>query len=102
MRRVSLVSAVLLALALASPAWATAPPFKPINVFLSPHSEPGKAHTHSCAKGGPQKQVKLPGARAIGDLAHKAVVACEQPPRSQPFLSGLKHTEAVALLALVG
>jgi hypothetical protein len=101
MKRVLLVSTALV-LSVASPAWAKAPPSNPVKIFLSLPTAQGKARTHSCAKGGPQKQVKLPGSRALGDLAHKAVVACEQPPRSQPFLSGLKHTEAAALLALVG
>ena len=85
----------------ASPAWAKAPPSNPVFVFVGLQTKKEKPDTHSCAKGGPQKQVKLPGSRAFADLMHKAVVACEQPPRSQPLLHGLKHAESV-LVALVG
>jgi hypothetical protein len=98
MRRIAL--AAMLLLAFASPAWGKAPPVK--SIFLKVDTPQSKARTHSCAKGGPQKQVKLPGSRALGDLAHKAVVACEQPPRSQPFVTSLKRAEIAALFAVVG
>jgi len=105
MRRVLLLATALLML-VASPAWgAKGPPVYQFKIFLRLSAgvqAQGKTHTHSCAKGGSQKHVKLPGSRALVDLAHKAVVACEQPPRSQPFLTGLKGTEAAALFALVG
>jgi len=106
MRHVLLLATALLLL-VASPAWGAKgpPPVYQFKIFLrlpAGVQAQGKAHTHSCAKGGSQKHVKLPGSRALVDLAHKAVVACEQPPRSQPFLTGLKGTEAAALFALVG
>ena len=103
MRRVLLLATAILLLA-ASPAWgATGPPAYPFKILVRlPGAQANKTHMHSCAKGGPQKHVKLPGSGAFVDLAHKAVVACEQPPRSQPFLTGLKGTEAAALLALFG
>jgi hypothetical protein len=98
MRRVLLVPALFLALA--TPAMAAeSPPVK--SIFLKLDAPQSKTRTHSCAKGSAHKQVKLPGTRATGDLAHKAVVACEQPPRSQLLLTKLKHAES-ALLALVG
>ena len=99
MRRLVLVAA-LLALVGAPPAMAQEPPAKAI--FLKLDTPQGKTRTHSCAKGGSQKKVKLPGSRAFGDLAHKAVVACEQPPRSKPLLTGIKPEQIAALFALVG
>lgn len=56
----------------------------------------------SCAKGAKRSKVGLAGSTAMGNLARKAVVACEQPPRSQPIsLGALKHAEAI-LNALIG
>jgi hypothetical protein len=98
-RRFLLATALLLALAPSALA-VPAPPAK--SPFIRLDAPQGKTQTHSCAKGGSQKQVKLPGFRATGDLAHKAVVACEQPPRSQPFSTILERAETAALLALVG
>jgi hypothetical protein len=61
-----------------------------------------KDQARSCAKGAKRSKVGLAGSTATGNLARKAVVACEQPPRSQPTsLASLKHAEAV-LLALIG
>jgi hypothetical protein len=99
MRRLVLVAAVL-ALVGAAPAMATEPPVK--SIFLKLDAPQSKTRTHSCAKSGPQKKVRLPGPRAVGDLAHKAVVACEQPPRSQPLVTGLEPAQIAALFALVG
>jgi hypothetical protein len=99
MRRLVLVAA-LLALVGAAPAMAKEPPAKAI--FLKLDTPQSNARTHSCAKSGKQRQVKLPGSRAFGDLAHKAVVACEQPPRSQPLVTGLEPAQIAALFALVG
>ena len=99
MRQLLLVLTLVLVL-VPTAAAATKPPIT--SIFLRFDTQQAKPRTHSCAKGGPQKQVKLPGSRATGDLAHKAVVACEQPPRSQPFVTSLKHAETAALLALVG
>ena len=96
MRRVSLAAALFLALA--APALAQGPPVT--SIFLKLDTPKGKARTHSCAKGGSQKQVRLPGSRATGDLAHKAVVACEQPPRVR--LPGLMNSEFAILNALLG
>jgi hypothetical protein len=63
----------------------------------------GKDRTRSCAKGAARSKVRLAGSKTTSDLARKAVVACEQPPRSQvlPLLGGLKHAQAV-LNALIG
>jgi hypothetical protein len=58
--------------------------------------------SRSCAKGAKRSKVALAGSTATGNLARKAVVACEQPPRAQPIpLSTLQHAEAV-LRALIG
>jgi hypothetical protein len=96
MRRALLAAALFLALA--APALAQSPPVA--SIFLKLDSPKGKARTHSCAKGGSQKQVRLPGFRATGDLARKAVVACEQPPRVK--LPGLTDSEFAILTALLG
>lgn len=96
MRRALLAAALFLALA--APALAQSPPVA--SIFLKLDSPKGKARTHSCAKGGSQKQVRLPGFRATGDLARKAVVACEQPPRVR--LPGLRDSEFAILTALLG
>jgi hypothetical protein len=98
-KRLLLVPALVLASAPAALALPTPPR---TTVILRWETQQGKAHTASCAADGSQKHVKLPGFRAVGDLAHKAVVACEQPPRSQPFIPSLKHAERAALLLLAG
>jgi hypothetical protein len=98
-KRLLLVPALLLASAPAALAVPTPPS---TTVVLRLETPQGKTHTASCAAAGSQKRVKLPGFRAVGDLAHKAVVACEQPPRSQPFVLSLKHAEKAALLILAG
>jgi hypothetical protein len=98
MKRLLLVPALLLALAPSALAF-PAPPGKSLLVRIE--TPQGKTHTASCATDGSQRRIKLPGFRAVGDLAHKAVVACEQPPRSQPFLD-LGHAEKAALLLLAG
>jgi hypothetical protein len=99
MRRLVLAAAVL-ALVAAAPAVAKEPPAK--SIFLKLETPQSKARTHSCAKEGSQKKVKLPGSPAFRDQAHKAVVACEQPPRSQPLVTGLEPAQIAALFALVG
>jgi hypothetical protein len=57
----------------------------------------------SCAKGAARSKIRLAGSRATSNMARKAVVACEQPPRSQllPLIGGLKHAQA-ALNVLIG
>ena len=63
-----------------------------------------KDRSRSCAKGAPRsKKVRLAGSKATSNMARKAVVACEQPPRSQllPLIGGLKHAQA-ALNVLIG
>jgi len=58
--------------------------------------------SRSCAKGAKRSKVGLAGSTATGNLARKAVVACEQPPRSQPIsIASLTHAEAI-VRALVG
>jgi hypothetical protein len=42
---------------------------------------------HSCAVGDRRSRVRLPGPKPVGDMARKAVVACEQPPRSRVSIS---------------
>jgi hypothetical protein len=99
----------VLALGLAPGALAKAPP-KPaqetpsltaLRVFF--HVEPAQRRdrSHSCAKGATQSKARIARSSATGDLARKAVVACEQPPRSQLVLPGLQHAAAV-VRALVG
>jgi hypothetical protein len=74
----------LLALALVPAAAATPPPH--FRVFF-PHQvlKPAKASSrhHSCTAAKPRSSVRLPGPKRVADLERKAIVACEQPPRSE-------------------
>jgi hypothetical protein len=56
----------------------------------------------SCAKGPPRSLVRTRLGGTTGDLARKAVVACEQPPRSEPKLPLQGANAATALQQLAG
>jgi hypothetical protein len=56
----------------------------------------------SCAQGPPRSLVRTRLGGATGDLARKAVVACEQPPRSSPNLPLQETRAAAALQQLAG
>jgi hypothetical protein len=76
--------ACLVALVVVPAAVATPPPhFRvifPRQVIQVPQQT---ARQHSCTAGTPSSRVRLPGPKPIADVARKAVVACEQPPRAK-------------------
>jgi hypothetical protein len=104
-------AAVALALSLAPAALAQAPakpaPGTPslaeVQAIFHLGAAQPRDRARSCAKGAKRSKVGLfAGSTATGNLARKAVVACEQPPRSEPIsLASLKHAAAV-IRALVG
>jgi len=103
-------AALVLALGVAPAALAKGPPKRSSRVVIVTRvhlifrlgAPQAKDRSHSCAKGARRSKAHPPGSAATWNLARKAVVACEQPPRSKPItLGGAKHAEAV-LGALVG
>jgi hypothetical protein len=57
------------------------------------------ARTHTCQAGNTREKAKAHSA-IVGSARKTAVVACEQPPRSELLGSGLKQAAANALAAL--
>jgi hypothetical protein len=57
------------------------------------------ARTHTCQAGDTKEKAKAHSA-IVGSARKTAVVACEQPPRSELLGSGLKQAAANALAAL--
>ena len=57
------------------------------------------ARTHTCQAGDTREKAKAHSA-IVGSARKTAVVACEQPPRSELLGSGLKQAAANALAAL--
>ena len=62
-------------------------------------SAKSSAKTHTCQAGDTKEKVKSHSA-VIGSARKTAVVACEQPPRSELLGPGLKQAAANALAAL--
>ena len=78
MRRI----ACLLALTVVPTAAASSPPPHFRVFFPRQVIQPQQARHHSCTAGTPNSRVRLPGSKPVADVARKAVVACEQPPRA--------------------
>jgi hypothetical protein len=57
------------------------------------------AKTHTCQAGDTKQKAKA-GTTIVGGAKKTAVVACEQPPRSELLGAGLKQAAANALAAL--
>ena len=101
-KRATTIAVALIALVVVPSAWAISPPRKAfptgdLNIFLGASQQ--KDQQQSCAKGAPRSRAR---SSATANMARKAVVACEQPPRSRLIPLGLKHVEWSALSALTG
>jgi hypothetical protein len=70
---------------------------KPAAVAAAKSSSSAK--THTCQAGDTKEKAKA-RTTIVGSAKKTAVVACEQPPRSQLIGAGLKHAAANALAAL--
>src|SRR5437868_2666663 len=58
---------------------------------------------HSCQTGPSAKRVRLPGPAPVGETERKAAaVACEQPPRSEPNITGALQTAQTGAIAALG
>ena len=62
-----------------------------------------KDSRRSCQAGASRSRVKLPGPSSAGETERRAsTVACEQPPRSQPNLSGALSSAETGAIATAG
>src|SRR2546425_773663 len=108
MRKLVMTTAVAaLVLVIVPSAWAISPPRKSpatgdLNVFVGVGASQQKDRQQSCAKGAPRSRGRVAGSTATANMARKAVVAGEQPPRSQLVPLGLKHVQWSAVTALMG
>jgi hypothetical protein len=62
-----------------------------------------KDNRRSCQAGASRSRVRLPGPSSAGETERRAsAVACEQPPRSQPNLSGALSSAETGAIATAG
>lgn len=99
-----LAAATLLAFAVAAPAGAltregiTATLVAPKAATIAGKTS-STAKTHTCQAGDTKEKAKA-RTSMVGGAKKPAVVACEQPPRSELLGSGLRQAAATALAAL--
>jgi hypothetical protein len=97
------IAALVVALAVAAPAGALSS--EGITVKLNapgistPTTAKSTARTHTCQAGDTKEKTKAHSA-IVGSARKSAVVACEQPPRSELLGKGLAQAAANALAAL--
>jgi hypothetical protein len=103
--RMSLIAGIGLALTLSAPAaaltgWGVASALrtaKPVTISAARAKGSG---TQTCQVQRRDRKAKSPKLAVVGDARSYAVVACEQPPRSQVITPTLKQATASALAAL--
>ena len=94
-----LVAVLVAALAAVAPAGALSSEGITAKLDAPGVSAKSSARTHTCQAGDTKEKVKSHSA-IVGGARKTAVVACEQPPRSELLGPGLKQAAANALAAL--
>jgi hypothetical protein len=101
MRRLPLIASTALALAVAAPAgaltgWGVSGTLRSPGAPASASVKSTSKAQHTCQAGDQRKGAKSK-LKLTGSAHNTAVVACEQPPRSDLVTSGLKSSAATAL-----
>ena len=71
----------------------------PKNAAITAGKSSSTAKTHTCQAGDTRQKARA-RTTIVGDAKKTAVVACEQPPRSQLIGAGLRQAAANAMAAL--